>query len=266
MMLLVAAFALQVDHPLSAERRERLARELDDAVAKWSAVLDLDDRNVEAYSRRGDARFKKGLFKEAAEDYDRMVRLEPSLEKGHWRRGLALYFAGEPARGAAQFEAYHAHDDADRENGLWRYFCQAKAEGRDAARQALLRYEKGDREPLPAVYRVLSGETRPEDVLAGIETAEIEAFEKEPRRFYAHLYLGMIALVDGNVIGLTEDGTLHLLRLTPEGCEEVSTAAPADPEGRPLLAFPARAAPVLSHGLLYVRGKDRLLCLEVMPP
>jgi outer membrane protein assembly factor BamB len=72
--------------------------------------------------------------------------------------------------------------------------------------------------------------------------------------------------VDGHFIGLTEDGVLHLLRLTPEHCEEVSTATLAGPDGRPLLAFPARAAPGLSHGLLYVRGKDRLVCLEVMPP
>ncbi len=32
-----------------------------------------------------------------------------------------------------------------------------------------------------------------------------------------------------------------------------------------LLEYPAWAAPILSHGLLYVRGKDRLVCLELMP-
>ena len=83
----------------------------------------------------------------------------------------------------------------------------------------------------------------------------------EPR--YKHCSL---LRVDGHFVGLTEDGLLLLLRLTPEGCREVSSATLPGPEGRPLLAFPARAAPVLSHGLLYVRGKDRLVCLEVMPP
>ena len=34
---------------------------------------------------------------------------------------------------------------------------------------------------------------------------------------------------------------------------------------RPLLKYPAWAAPILSHGLLYVRGSDRLVCLELIP-
>lgn len=207
MMTVVAALALQVDHPLTADQRARLARELDDAVEKWSAVIELDPRNVDAYSRRGDARFKKGLFKEAVEDYDRMTGLAPALARGHWRRGLALYFAGDPDKGAVQFEAYHAHDDADRENGLWRYFCQAKAKGREAAQAALLRYDKPDRAPLPAIYRVLTDGAAPEDVLAGIESADIQEFEKESRRFYAQFYLGMILLADGK-----EDAAAAYLR------------------------------------------------------
>ncbi|MCA9169025.1 MAG: hypothetical protein KDB23_15230, partial [Planctomycetales bacterium] len=32
---------------------------------------------------------------------------------------------------------------------------------------------------------------------------------------------------------------------------------------RPLLRYPAWAAPIVSHGLLYVRGKDRLVCYEL---
>ena len=31
-----------------------------------------------------------------------------------------------------------------------------------------------------------------------------------------------------------------------------------------LLEYPAWAAPVLSHGLLYVRGRDRLVCLRLI--
>jgi hypothetical protein len=32
-----------------------------------------------------------------------------------------------------------------------------------------------------------------------------------------------------------------------------------------LLDYPCWAAPVLSHGLLYVRGEDRLVCLQLIP-
>lgn len=39
-----------------------------------------------------------------------------------------------------------------------------------------------------------------------------------------------------------------------------------DTKGRPLLKHPAWNAPILSHGLLYVRGKDRLVALVLVPP
>ena len=32
-----------------------------------------------------------------------------------------------------------------------------------------------------------------------------------------------------------------------------------------LLEYPCWAAPALSHGLLYIRGNDRLICMELIP-
>jgi hypothetical protein len=40
---------------------------------------------------------------------------------------------------------------------------------------------------------------------------------------------------------------------------------PGETIGRKLLRNPCWAAPIVSHGLLYVRGDDRLLCLELIP-
>ncbi len=76
--------------------------------------------------------------------------------------------------------------------------------------------------------------------------------------------------VDGHFICLGEDGTLRLLRVNPAKYDEVSRVtlrAPAAPGAPPtaLLEFPCWAAPALAHGLLYVRGRDRLVCLEVIP-
>ena len=31
------------------------------------------------------------------------------------------------------------------------------------------------------------------------------------------------------------------------------------------LDYPSWAAPVVSHGLMYIRGKDRLVCAELIP-
>ena len=79
--------------------------------------------------------------------------------------------------------------------------------------------------------------------------------------------------VDGHFVCLSEDGTLRLLRANPEKYDpvaEVVLEKPAEPNPfgfspRRLLKYPAWAAPALSHGLLYVRGADRLVCLELIP-
>ena len=65
---------------------------------------------------------------------------------------------------------------------------------------------------------------------------------------------------------------MWLLKLTPDKPEMVAVVDYADPavgkallgkEG-PVLEYPCWAAPVVSRGLLYLRGKDRLVCLELI--
>jgi outer membrane protein assembly factor BamB len=83
-----------------------------------------------------------------------------------------------------------------------------------------------------------------------------------------------LLLVDGHFVCLSEDGMLRLLTVNAKKYEEVAKVElkPVDSDGKvdaraePLLQEPCWAAPVLSHGLLYVRGKDRLVCLELIPP
>ena len=70
--------------------------------------------------------------------------------------------------------------------------------------------------------------------------------------------------IDGHFICLSEDGTLRLLRITPDRYEMLGKLQLRGDEGERLLKYPAWAAPIVSHGLLYVRGKDRLVCLEVI--
>ncbi len=107
--------------------------------------------------------------------------------------------------------------------------------------------------------------------------------------------LGRVSLlyVDGHFVSLGEAGHLQLLRVNPKKYEVVASAhlaepsiagllqgadnnpqdaSPDDPSaGDPpgakgnLLKYPCWAAPILSHGLLYVRGRDRLACLEIIP-
>jgi hypothetical protein len=75
-----------------------------------------------------------------------------------------------------------------------------------------------------------------------------------------------LLMIDGHFICLGEDGVLRLLKVNADKYDEISTLELKDPKTRqPLLEYPCWAAPILSHGLLYVRGEERLVCLELIP-
>jgi outer membrane protein assembly factor BamB len=78
-----------------------------------------------------------------------------------------------------------------------------------------------------------------------------------------------LLMVDGQFVCLGEDGVLRLLKVNPKKYEEVSKWVVRDADdgdaGPGLLRYPCWAAPILSHGLLYVRGEGRLVCLELIP-
>lgn len=78
--------------------------------------------------------------------------------------------------------------------------------------------------------------------------------------------------IDGCLIGLAEYGQLFLFKANPEKFELLgerelveAAAGPKSDAGKiPLLKYPCWSAPIVSHGLLYVRGDDRLICLELI--
>lgn len=72
-----------------------------------------------------------------------------------------------------------------------------------------------------------------------------------------------LLLVDKHFVCLAENGEVYLLKATPEKFEQVSSTILRE-AGRSLLKYPAWAAPVLSRGLLYLRGDDRLVCVELI--
>jgi hypothetical protein len=67
-----------------------------------------------------------------------------------------------------------------------------------------------------------------------------------------------LTLVDGHFLCLTERGELLLIKVNPKKYEPVARWMTE-------LDNPCWAAPVVSHGLLYIRGKDRLICAELIP-
>ncbi len=71
--------------------------------------------------------------------------------------------------------------------------------------------------------------------------------------------------VDGHFISLGEGGVLRLIRATEKSYQQVAATVLRDtPDGPLLIKPPAWACPILSHGLLYVRGADRLVCMRLV--
>jgi lipoprotein NlpI len=174
----------------------KVAERLRPQLAELTAETTKAPENIDLYSRRGDARFFLADFTGAVADYDKMVALAAEEDKSHWRRGIAFFYAGKYEQAAGQFERYHSFDNVDRENGIWRYLSQVKAYGKERARQDLLKYEKDDREPFPDVYQLFAGKIEPDAILQRIDAAEITDAEREKRRFYAHLYIGLSYAVE----------------------------------------------------------------------
>ena len=70
--------------------------------------------------------------------------------------------------------------------------------------------------------------------------------------------------IDGCLVSLGEDGRLMLLKANPEKFDLITGVSLAK-DGDRLLKYPCWAAPIVSRGLMYVRGNDRLVCLDLIP-
>ena len=203
----IAAAPAPVDFHEDALRRELAT--LDASIAKTPGDVGL-------HSRRGDVRFFLAEFDGAVRDYDVMIELRPDSASSHWRRGIALFYASRFAEAAAQFEAYHSFDDVDRENGIWRYFSQYRAFGRERARKELLRYTKDDREPFGDVWRLFAGSVEGDAIIETIERADLPASERNKRLFYAHLYIGLELAIEAAADPLEGDERLARQRTAAE--------------------------------------------------
>jgi len=80
---------------------------------------------------------------------------------------------------------------------------------------------------------------------------------------------GTALIVDSHLLWFGEFGKLQLIPLDPERYRvtaEMDLGELLDTTDRePLIQAPSWAPPVLSHGLLYVRGANRIVCLELIP-
>jgi outer membrane protein assembly factor BamB len=73
-----------------------------------------------------------------------------------------------------------------------------------------------------------------------------------------------LTYIDGHFIVMGEQGELLLIKTNPEKFEKVTQYVRGEGDNI-RLGLPCWAAPIVSHGLLFVRGKNELVCLELIP-
>ena len=131
-----------------------------------------------------------------------------------------------------------------------------------------------------------SGQGSGEAELRAIDHRSGEVMWSEPG-----LGRATLLYVDGHFVVYTERGRLLLIEASPRGFSAVADATPRLPDSavageseaarsageahteeqgahvgaRQLLRYPAWSPPVLSHGILYLRGKGRLAAFELIP-
>ena len=191
-------------------RAEMLAK-FADSEKQLTAEIQKAPESVSLYSSRGDARLFLGRSADAVADYERMIAIDPAEDAPHWRLGIAYYFAGEFAKSARQFAKYHAYDGRDRENGIWKFLAQARAESVEKARANMLVYEHFDREPFPALYEMLAGARTGAEVFAEIERKGLS--RNRSVMFFANYYVGL----NESLLGDQKAALDHLRRAVDGG-------------------------------------------------
>jgi len=203
-LLLLALLSVGTACPANAQdgsseaQQKQWAEQIQETTRLLTQVKLDGAEQIALLSKRGDAHFFTGQFAKAVADYDRMLVADPTLKTSHWRRGIALYFTGQFQDAADQFEAYHSFDNVDRENGIWRYLCLYRAQGKAAAQATLLKYEKDDRAPFPLVYQLFEGKLTVEQLQAEFAKQTLSPQQRVSQEFYLFLYLGFFEQAEGH--------------------------------------------------------------------
>lgn len=162
-----------------------------EAIKQYTVAIELRPEQAALFDRRGGAYFKVGEVEKSIQDFDRAIELDPAREEDHWRRGISLYYANRFEEGSQQFELGKQVYANDVENAVWRFICQARADGLERARAGLLKIGNDRRRPLMEVYALFQEQATVDDVLASASAGDPEPELLKQQLFYAHLYLGL---------------------------------------------------------------------------
>jgi lipoprotein NlpI len=161
--------------------------------------IEENPKSAYAFQQRGVAHFKNSSFEKAISDFDRVIQLAPEQEAHHWQRGIAYYYSADFKKGVAQFELHQTVNSNDVENAIWHFICKVKADGLEAARQALIPIKHDSRVPMMEVWSLFAGEETPKGVLKSAQRKGPSGFPSRQSMCYAHLYLGLYFEATGQI-------------------------------------------------------------------
>ena len=184
LLALSVSCAQAADSPQSDTRHDFEAR-----IEKLNAALAAKPDSTQLLSVRGDMQLFLGHFPEAVADYEKMIAIDPSLDAPHWRLGIAYHFNKQWEKSSQQFAKYHAYDGRDRENGIWKFFADARWHDLATARKEMLNYTEFDREPFPAIYDLLAGRMTEAQYQAYLDEKKVA--ENRTAIFFADYYRGL---------------------------------------------------------------------------
>jgi len=198
--LLAVPPMIAADDEWAAAQQAARARDYELAVKKTTELIGAGQKNPEMFYDRGRWNFRLGRICDSLADFDRFAVERPELASRLWERGITCYYAGKFADGSKQFEQYQTYYSNDVENAVWRYLCQARIEGREKARQAMLPIKFDKRIPMMEVYDLFRGKAKPEGVLKRLEAISAGGEEAREPRFNGHFYLALYHDSEGDLV------------------------------------------------------------------
>ena len=198
-LLLSVLPAKAVEDAWAAAEQAAKQKNYELAVKKATEWIVAGHQRPEIFYYRGRWNFRLGHMRQSLADFDSFLSQRPGATSRLWERGITCYYAGKFAAGAKQFEQYQTYYSNDVENAVWRYLCQARIEGQDKARSAMLPIKFDRRIPMMEVYELFQGNGKADAVLERIATSEAEETVAREQRFNAHLYLGLFYDSEGDL-------------------------------------------------------------------
>lgn len=171
--------------------------ETETAIQMADALIKQDADEPASMLLAADVYLRCGKIDAAVKWFDRYLKASPEALPGLWQRGIALYFAGDYKRGAAQFEKHREVNPHDVENAAWHFLCVARSESFETARRLVLPAPNDPRIPMAEVLAMLSnGDT--EAVRRRMESVPVGSSARKQADFYGNFYLGLYADAKGD--------------------------------------------------------------------